>query len=77
MDPKKDQNGTTNHKKNIFLRFLSVLEEDVFSRFLETKKIGPNSEKKKTEKNQRGSTQTTKIARPGGMRGASGEVRRG
>ena len=74
MDPKRDQNGITNHKKTRFLRFLVVLEEDVFSRFLETKKIGPKSGKN-PEKNQRGSTGTTKIARPGGMRGASGEVR--
>jgi len=29
------------------------------------------------EKNQRGGTSPTTIARPGGMRGASGEVRRG
>ena len=42
MDPKSDQTGTKNHSKNRFLRFLGVLEEDVFSRFLE-KKIGPKS----------------------------------
>ena len=42
MDPKNNQNGTTNlKKKNGFLRLLGVLEENVFSRFLETKKIGP------------------------------------
>jgi hypothetical protein len=45
MDPKSDQNGTTNHKQNKFLRFLGVLEETVFSRFLETKTIGPKSRK--------------------------------
>ena len=49
MDPTNDQNGTNNHKKNGFLRFLGVLEEDVFSRFLETKKIGPKSRKKLSE----------------------------
>ena len=46
MDPKNDQNGTTNLKQNRFLRFVSILEETVFSRFLETKKIGPQNEKK-------------------------------
>ena len=45
MDPQSDQNETQNHKKNWFLRFWGVLEEDVFSRFLETKKIGPKSRK--------------------------------
>jgi hypothetical protein len=52
MDPKSNQNGTNNHPKTGFLRLLGVLEEDVFSRFLETKKIGPKSGniRKKTSK---------------------------
>ena len=33
--------------------------------------------RKNSEENQRGGTKTTEIARPSGMRGASGEVRRG
>ena len=74
MDPKSDQNGTTNHKKNGFLRFLGVLEETVFSMFLERKGNRPKI-RKNLEKT--GDAQTGKIARPGGMRGASGEVRRG
>ena len=45
MDPKSDQNGSKNHPQTGFLRLLGGLEEDVFSRFLETKKIGPKSEK--------------------------------
>ena len=76
MDPKSDQNITPNHPKTGFLRFLGVLEEDVFSRFLETKKIGPKSVKIR-KKVSEGGTETSKMARPGGMRGASGEVRRG
>ena len=58
MDPKSDQNGITNLKKNGFLRFWGILEETVFSMFLETKKIEPKS-KKITEKSQRGGAQTT------------------
>ena len=45
MDSKSDQNETTNHPKTKFLRFVGILEEDVFSRFLETQKIGPKSRK--------------------------------
>ena len=52
MDPKKDQNETTNHTKNRCLRFLAVLEDTVFSRFLETKKIGPKSRKKPARRHQ-------------------------
>jgi hypothetical protein len=75
MDPKSNQNGTNNQPKIGCLRFLGVLEEDVFSRFLETKKIDPKSEQ--IRKKHRGGTVTSKIARPGGMRGASREVRSG
>ena len=74
MDPKSDQNGIKNHKDNGFVRFLGVLEETVFSRFLETKKIGPKSGKI-WKKNQQRATDPGKITRPGGMRGASGELK--
>ena len=43
-----------------------------FQGFWKEKKSGQNPEKK-----QRGGTDPSKITRPGGMRGASGEVRRG
>ena len=76
MDPKSDQNETNNQQQITFLRFLGVLEEAVFSKFLETKNIGPKSGKIRKKK-QQGGTKTGKIARPGGMRGAAGEVRRG
>ena len=76
MDPKSDQNGTTNHPDAGFLRFWGVLGGGVFSTFFGTGKSRPQI-RKNLEKSQRGGAHPTKIARPGGMRGASGEVRRG
>ena len=76
MDPKSDQNETQNHPDAGFLRFWSVLGGGVFSTFFETGKSRPKI-RKNPEKSQRGGAWTTKIARPGGMCGASGEVRRG
>ena len=76
MDPKSDQNGTKNHLDAEFLRFWGVLGGGVFSTFLGTGKSRPKI-LKIPEKSQRGVADPTKITRPGGMRGASGEVRRG
>ena len=76
MVRKSSQNGTKNHPDTGFLRFWSVLGGGVFSTFLGTEKSRPKI-RKNPEKSQRGGTGTTKMGRPGGMRGASGEVRRG
>jgi hypothetical protein len=46
MDPKSDQNGTTNHPDAEFLRFWSVLGGGVFSTFLGTGKSRPKIWKK-------------------------------
>ena len=72
MDSKSEQNGTKNHPDARFLRFWNVLGGGVFSTFLGTGKSRP-----KIRKNRSKGTQTRKMGRPGGMRGASGEVRRG
>ena len=50
MDPKSNQNGTTNHPQTGFLRFFGVLGEDVFSTFFETGKSRPKIHKKKNPK---------------------------
>ena len=76
MDPKSDQNGTKNHPDAGFLRFWSVLGGGVFSTFFGTGKSRPKIWKNPILWAETGA-KTTKIARPGGMRGASGEVRRG
>jgi hypothetical protein len=76
MDPTSDQNGTKNHPDAGFLRFLEVLGGNVFSTFLGTRKSQPKIQKNPILWAKTGA-RTTKIARPGGMRGASGEVRRG
>ena len=76
MDPKSDQNETTNHPDTRFLRFWSVLGGGVFSTFFETGKSRPKIRKNPILWAETGA-KTTKMARPGGMRGASGEVRRG
>ena len=56
-----------------FLDFWAFWKEVFFRRFLGSEKVGPKSGKKKFQKE----IEPSKIARPGGMRGASGEVRRG
>ena len=76
MDPKSDQNETTNHPDAGFLRFWSVLGGGVFSTFLGTGKSRPKIRKNLILWAEMGA-KTPKMARPGGMRGASGEVRRG
>ena len=53
MDPKSDQNGTTNHPDARFLRFWSVLGGGFFSTFVETGKSWPKIQKN-PEKSQRG-----------------------
>ncbi len=53
MDPKSDQNGTTNNPDAGFLRFWSVLGGGVFSTFFETGKSRPQIHKN-PEKSQRG-----------------------
>ena len=75
MDPKSDQNGTTNHPDAGFLRFGGVLGGCVFSTFLGTGKSRP-----KIWKNQPAELiyfSGVFFGRPGGMRGAAREVRRG
>ena len=72
MDPKSDQNGTQNQPKNIFLRFWGVLGGSVFMTFLGTGKRRP-----KIRKNHKNDPRRDIDYSPGGMRGASGEVRRG
>ena len=44
MNPKGNQNETNNHPKTGFLRFVSVLEEDVFQGFWKQKKSAQNPE---------------------------------
>jgi hypothetical protein len=75
MDPQKDQNETTNHKKHFFEIF-GRSGRKYFSKVFGNKKNRPKIWIH-PEKSQRGSTSPTTIAQPGGMRGASGEVRRG
>ena len=76
MDPKSDQYGTT---KSPGRRIFKILERSgrrcFFDVFGDQKKSAQNLEKS-GKKPARGA-KTTKIARPGGMREASGEVRRG
>ena len=76
MVRKNDQNGTKNHLDAGFLRFWGVLGGGVFSRF-----FGTGKSRSKIRKNPilwaETGAKTTKIDRPGGMRGAAGEVRRG
>ena len=69
MEPK-------NHPDAGCLRFGSVLGGGVFSTFFETGKSRPKI-RKNPEKSQRGGAKTPKMGRPGGMRGAAREVRRG
>ena len=76
MDPTKDQNGTKNHPNAGFLRFWGVLGGGVFSTFLGTGKLQPKIQKNPILWSETGA-RTPKMGRPGGMRGASGEVRRG
>ena len=76
MDSKSDQNGTKNHPDAGFLRFWSVLGGGFFSTFFETGKSRPKIWKNPILWAEMGA-KTAKMARPGGMRGASGEVRRG
>jgi hypothetical protein len=76
MDQKRNQNGTTNHPDTGFLRFWGVLEGGVFvDGFWDRKKSAQNPEKSK--KMIQKEIDPPKIALPGGMRGASGEARRG
>ena len=76
MDSKNEQNGTTNHPDTGFVIFWSVLGGGVFSTFVGTEKSRPQIWKNPILWAKTGA-KTTKMARPGGMRGASGEVRRG
>jgi hypothetical protein len=76
MVPKSDQNGTNNHPDAGFLKFVGVLGGGVFSTFLGTGKSRPKIRKNPILWAEMGA-KTGKMARPGGMRGASGEVRRG
>ena len=59
-----------------FLRFCGVQGGSVFSTFFGTGKSQPKIRKNPILWAETGAW-TTKIARPGGMRGAAGEVRRG
>jgi hypothetical protein len=76
MDPKSDQNGTTNHNKKLIFEIFGRSGRRCFSKVFgnpkNRRKIWKNPEKKK-----QGGADPGKITRPGGMRGASGEVRRG
>ena len=74
MDPKSDNNGTTNHPDAGSLRFWGVLGGGVFRRFWGPEKVGP---RKNLILWAETGAKTTKIARPGGMRRAAREVRRG
>ena len=74
--PKWIQNTTKNHPDANFFRFWGVLGGGVFSTFFVTGKSRPQIGKNPTLPAQRGHG-TCKMGRPGGMRGATGEVRRG
>ena len=77
MVRKNDQNGTKFHPDARFLRFWGVLGGGVFSTFFGTGKSRPKIRKNPEKKQPARGQQTRKMGRPGGMRGASGEVRRG
>ena len=68
MDPKS--------KKKLIFEIFGYSGRNCFFKVFGDKKNLPQN-RTKIEKKQRGSTGTCKIGRPGGMRGASGEVRRG
>ena len=76
MDPKNYQNGSKNHPDAGFLRFWGVSEGWYFSMIFWSAKKSPNIWKNPILWAEMGA-KTSKMARPGGMRGASGEVRRG